>query len=149
MDDVTKTVAAAVERDWDIDDPAKDNISFVRGEPVPASMRFAEKQISIEVKPLVDPITKRSLARSTHKEVVQIDVWLNFVPVSEDRKIELMDLMQRIKDEVEGIIKAMQTALKDIRLAFPRSWQPLNNLDDEDGPYMRSVMYLVCVYEKP
>lgn len=149
MQDPTKTVASALETEWtQWGSLQKADINFVRGDPVDIRQRFASKQVSIEVKKLTDPIIKKSLSRSTHKEVIEIDVWLDLVDISETRKDDLMDEMQKIKDEIERIIKLKQTTLTDIRFAFPRSWQNLDRLRPEEPPYLRSAFYLVCLYEK-
>lgn len=151
MQDVTKTIVKALKDNWQaLSSIRKRQIAFVRGEPLSLDMRFAKGVIaSIEVKGIVDPISKRSLARSTHKEVVAIDVWLRLDPIIEKHKEKLMDTLQDIKDEIERIVKAKQTSSTDIRFMFPRSWIPLTNLKPEnENPYLRSMFYVVCQYEK-
>jgi len=146
-----KTIKEALDDNWQAwGTLKKSSINFVYGAPISPEMRFAKHKLSMEVKDLVDPIIKKSLARSVHKDVIQVDAWLQVLELDEKKKADLLDDMQLIKDEVERIIKLKQKTLTGIRLAYPRSWQPLNNLSsEEEGPYLRSVLYVVCVYEKP
>lgn len=151
LQDPTKTIVDALEDNWgEVQGIPKNYINFVRHEPLDLETRFAKgHRVSIEVRPITEPISKRSLARQTHKEVVGINVWVDISPITEKEKVATMDIRQKLKDEIDRILKLVQATLTDIRFAFPRSWQPIDNLGGGDEkPYLRSLRYVVCLHEK-
>lgn len=148
MQDASKTLIDAISADWAgwVSLPKKE-LNFVQAPPTDSKMRFAGKQFSVECRKFSDSISKRSLGRSIHRETVHVDLWIDLIAISDDRKAELFVERQRMQDEVERIIKLRQRELTGIRFAFPRSWSFGDSFESAE-PYLRCTLDVVCVYEK-
>ena len=145
MQSPVKTIHDLVKTNWSIvaDGLKVTDINWRYGEPEDLSSRFIQRKISAEFSEMTTPKEKRSLIRSVARKVVVADFWILLDP-AKTRESAVGD-KQKIEDEVERIVQAVELSATDLDLVHVLVTR---SLDSEGDRVMRTQFEIMCQYQR-